>query len=112
MNVTFQITGPTQGGRYIWGWFNYHLLEANPTEKQKTAVQIGRGQLNQLCSALGINELEDTDQLIGQTVKLRIGNKKEKDQDGELELKEYIKGYKESSVPAAASQAAGGLPWE
>lgn len=88
------------------------MLEANPTEKQKTAVQIGRGQLNQLCSALGINELEDTDQLIGQTVKLRIGNKKEKDQDGELELKEYIKGYKESSVPAAASQAAGGLPWE
>ncbi len=53
--------------KYVGKMFWQNLNIVNPSEM---AVKIGKGQLKKLNEALGIAELKDTDELIGQPVKV------------------------------------------
>lgn len=63
--VTFEISEGQHKGRRIWCRFN--IKNKNPI-----AVEIGTKQLNSLCLALGIDHLQDTDQLIHKPVMAKV----------------------------------------
>lgn len=63
--VRYDILGPTHQGRVVFGNLNI----ANPSEK---AESIGRQQLGELMRAIGLNEVVDTDQLIGGNCEIKL----------------------------------------
>ena len=65
LNIMFRIEGDKQANRCAWAVFNIN----NPNEK---AQEIGKRQLAQVCEAVGIIELEDTDQLLGKQLEIDI----------------------------------------
>lgn len=66
IELTLTIQGPTHQKRLIW--MDYCM--AGPTEKK---VQIGRGNLARLTSALGIDQLRDSSQLLGKRFGATLG---------------------------------------
>ena len=58
INVRYDITGPSHAGRVVFGMIT--ISNANPK-----AEEVGRQQLGSLISAIGLDKLSDTDQLIG-----------------------------------------------
>lgn len=83
IKVRYDVTGPTHQGRVVFGNFNVR----NPNPK---AEEIGREQLRDLCLAVGLKTVVDTDQLIGSTVSIKIATRK---QDG-FDPTNEIKGWK------------------
>lgn len=65
IKVRYDITGPAHQGRVIFGNLNIR----NPNAK---AEQIGRQQLGELMRAIGLAEIQDTDQLIGGTCEIKL----------------------------------------
>lgn len=55
-------------------WSNLNIRNANPK-----AEEIARGQLSAICRAVGKHKLEDTDELVGQTVRIKVGVKPAKE---------------------------------
>lgn len=108
IDMRYDITGPTHEGRVVFGSINIR-------NQSQRAEEIGRQQLGDLMRALGIAKLEDTDQLIGGNVSIKIG--RSKPQEG-YEVRNEVKGYKSlsgstppvSAAPAAATAPAGGKP--
>lgn len=110
IDVRYDITGPTHEGRVVFGSINIR----NQSPK---AEEIGRQQLGEIMRAIGLAKVEDTDQLVGARIQIKVG--KSKPQEG-YEVKNEIKGWKavEGSAPPvssapAASAAPGGAkpPW-
>ena len=58
INLKLAVTGPTHAGAIVWSMINF----INQNEQTRT---IGRRQLGHLMEAIGVEMLEDTDQLIG-----------------------------------------------
>jgi len=81
--VRYDVTGPSHGGRVVYG----NLNVSNPNPK---AEEIGRQQMGELMRAIGLPVLQDTDQLVG----------------GRLSIKVAIR----KSEPAAPQPAAGSAP--
>lgn len=105
--VKYSITGPTHQGRVIYG--NLNIKNPNPK-----AEEIGRQQLGELMRAIGLARVDDTDQLIGGSLSIKLEVKlSEQYGDGN-----EVKGYKAvaggsmptlaASAPAAAKAAP---PW-
>jgi len=61
----YNITGPTKAGRVVFG--NLNIMN-----KSQKAEEIGRQQLGELMRAVGIGRLEDTDQLIGCPLQIKL----------------------------------------
>lgn len=108
LSLEFTVIDPQEhAGRKVWT--NLNVQHSNPT-----AQDIGLGQLFALCKACGIDELEDTDQLFGQIV--RIKTKVREGQNGYGPRAEVI-GYESlmtAAKPAAkpAAPAAAKKPWQ
>lgn len=99
IDVRYDITGPSHEGRVIFGNLNIR----NPSQK---AEEIGRQQLGEIMRAIGLSKVEDTDQLIGGTLQIKIGQSKP--QKG-YEVRNEVKGFKAvggSAAPAAAAAPA------
>jgi len=105
IKVEYTVIGEQHQGRKVWGNLNIK----NDSDK---AEEIGRSQLNQLMTAIGLTKLADTDELVGNdvTIKLKI-----KPADGQWEASNEIKAYKSSgSAPkaeGAAADAGDKPPW-
>lgn len=109
INLQLTVTGPTHEGRILFSIVNIQ----NASSK---AEEIGRQQLGSIMRAIGLADLDDTDQLIGGnlSVKVVVG-----EYNGEP--KNEVKGYKaiSGSVPPApsakpstgAAPAASAPPW-
>ena len=102
IKLRWDILGPTHQGRVVFG--NINIQNANPE-----AQRIGLEQLNQLLTAAGIVDLDDTDQLISVTVQIKL-SVKESEYQGEKQVRNEIKGYKalesaSAPLPAAKSKA-------
>lgn len=106
INLQCLVDGPTHVGRILFGILNIK----NDSAK---AEQIGRGQLGSILRALGIESLDDTDQLLGGPLNLKIIEKPavfETDSNGK-QVQKYppgneIKGYKaQGGTPSAAPRA-------
>lgn len=65
ISVRYDITGPSHEGRVVFGNFNIR----NSSEE---AVRISREQLGQLMRATGLPKLDNTDQLIGLTMQIKV----------------------------------------
>ena len=103
--VRYDITGPTHQGRVVFG--NLNIKNANPT-----AEKIGREQLGEIMRAVGLATVQDTDQLIGGQLQIKL-DVRESEQYG---ASNDVKGFKSngSAPPKAAPAAASGKaapPW-
>jgi hypothetical protein len=103
--VRYDITGPTHQGRVVFG--NLNIKNPNPK-----AEEIGRQQLGELMRAIGLTTVQDTDQLIGGQLSIKL-DVRESEQYG---ASNDVKGYKSNGAvapvaakaPAAAKAAP---PW-
>lgn len=91
IKLRLDITGPTHVGRVVFA----NLNTINPSA---AAQNIGRAQLKQIMAALGLAELDDTDQLIGGHIGIKVAIREAKDG---YEAQNEVKGYRTlgQSVP-------------
>ncbi len=82
--VQYAVTGPTHAGRVIFG--NLNIKNRNPE-----AERIGMSQLGMVMGSIGLPKIEDTDQLIGGNLQIKVGMSKA--QDG-YEARNEVKGWK------------------
>lgn len=108
--VKYAITGPTHQGRVVFG--NLNIKNASTK-----AEEIGRSQLGEIMRAIGLAKVQDTDQLIGGNLGIKLSVR-----TGEYSGNE-IKGFKAlgnvqaapkmpfgKSVPPVAAPSASGAP--
>lgn len=102
IKLRYDITGPTGQGRVVFGNLNIK----NPNQK---AEEIGRQQLGDIMRAIGLAKVTDTDQLIGNSLSIKLDVK----QDEQYGPSNEVKGFKSlsgsaapvASMPAAAAPA-------
>jgi hypothetical protein len=98
--VRYDIIGPSHQGRVIFGNLNIR----NPNAK---AEEIGRQQLGELMRAIGLAEIQDTDQLIGGTCEIKLDVKAA---DGDWPARNEVRGWKHGGAQAAAPKLAAAAP--
>lgn len=117
IDVRYDILGPSQQGRVIFGAIN--IRNQNPT-----AESIGLQQLGEIMRAIGLDRIEDSDQLVGGELQIKVRIKQPTDKDkaaGYDQPKNDISGFKAcegrsaplpgpTSAPAASTGAAT-PPW-
>jgi len=94
--VRFDIIGPEYQGRVVW----CNLNTRNPNPK---AEEIGRQQLGTIMRAIGLAKLEDSDQLLGGSLQIKVTVKNDPNYGPGNE----IKGFKAAngSAPPAVSKS-------
>ncbi len=111
IDIRYDITGPTQQGRVLFGALNIR----NPSQK---AEEIGRQQLGEIMRAVGLAKVQDTDELIGKSLSVKV---KTKPAENGYEARNEVAGFKAiaggmapavaaAPAPAAAAGAAS-PPW-
>ena len=107
--VRFDITGPEYQGRVVWT----NLNTRNPNPK---AEEIGRQQLGNIMRAVGLTKLEDTDQLLGGNLAIKVSVRDDPTYGPGNEVKGY-RAIEGSAPPVAppdtktAAHAASAPPW-
>lgn len=84
LEVTFSILGPSYEGRCVWGRFN--LKNPNPQ-----AEQIGQAQFMDMARAIGLEVVDDSDQLLGGELDVKVTVKKGDEQYSDSN---DVKGFK------------------
>lgn len=104
--IRYDITGPSHQGRVIFSNINIR-------NKSPKAEEIGRQQLGDIMRAIGLASLQDTDQLIGGQLQIKVDIEKKEG----YEARNQVKGFKAlagspAPAPAAATPApaAGAAP--
>lgn len=103
------VIGPTHSGRVLF--CNLNIRNPNPK-----AEEIGRQQLGDILRALGIASLNDTDQLIGGVLSVKVAVKNDETHGDSNEIKAFkaVEGSAPpmpSATPAAAKPAGSAPPW-
>ena len=104
LHVRYDVTGPSHSGRVVFG--NLNIRNQNPK-----AEEIGRQQLGELMDSVGIGKLSDTDQLIGNRLKVKLSTRRSEQYGDSNE----VKGWKAADgikPAAAAAPAAAKPPWK
>ena len=102
IKLRYDVTGPSHQGRVVFGNLNIK----NPNQK---AEEIGRQQLGDIMRAIGLAKVTDTDQLIGNSLSIKLDVK----QDAQYGASNEVKGFKSvsgSAAPVAASMPAAAAP--
>lgn len=106
LNMRYDITGETHAGRVVFGM----ITVQNPNT---TAETIGQQQLGELCRAIGKVVLNDTDELLGATLSIKVAISAREGYEPRNEVKGFkaLKGGMPSmpSTPAPSSTKA---PWD
>lgn len=97
--VRYDVLGPTHAGRVVFG--NINIQNANPK-----AEEIGRQQLGEMCRAIGIGRVDDTDQLIGGELQIKLAVRRDETYGDSNE----VKGFKAGAGSAAPRPAATPYP--
>ena len=95
--VRFDVIGPEHQGRVVW----CNLNTRNPSSQ---AEEIGRQQLGNIMRAIGVTKLEDTDQLIGGNLSIKVTVKDDPDYGPGNEVRAF-KAIEGSPPPVAAPAA-------
>ena len=95
--VRYDITGPTHQGRVVFG--NLNIRNPNPK-----AEEIGRQGLGELMRAIGLASVQDTDQLLGGQLQIKLSIRK---QEG-YEPSNDVKGFK-TLTGASPQMPSGGV---
>ena len=100
--IRYDITGPSHQGRVVFG-------NLNIKNRSVKAEEIGRQQLGELMRAIGLARVQDTDQLIGGQLQIKVAI-----QEGSngYEPRNEVKGYKAiaGAQPAMSAPAAAPAP--
>ena len=108
--IRYNVTGPTHEGRVIFGNINFR----NPNPK---AQEIGIQQLGDIMRGIGLASLEDTDQLIGGQLEIKV---KISPPNNGYEASNDVSGFKAlkggsppmaAPAQAASAPATGTPPW-
>ena len=91
--VRFDVTGPSHEGRVVFT----NLNTRNPNPK---AEEIGRQQLGNIMRAIGLTKLEDTDQLLGGNLSIKVSVREDPTYGASNEVKGY-QAIQGSAAPAA-----------
>jgi hypothetical protein len=106
--IRYDIIGPTHQGRIVFGNLNIR----NPNA---TAEGIGRQQLGEIMRAIGIAKVQDTDELIGGQLSIKIAIKVSEHYGDQNEVKGF-KAIAGSTPPAPVAKAAASgkaaPPWQ
>lgn len=86
------VIGPTHQGRVVFGM----LTLTNPNPK---AEEIGNQQMGEVMRAIGMARLEDSDQLIGKRLAIKVAT----ETNAEYGDKNKIKGYRGGGVQAPST---------
>ena len=103
----YNITGPTKAGRVVFG--NLNIMN-----KSQKAEEIGRQQLGELMRSIGLGRIEDTDQLIGCPLQIKLSIRPA---ENGYAAQNDVRGFRapEGGAPAkaapAASSAKAAPPW-
>jgi hypothetical protein len=98
ISVKYSITGPTHEGRGVYGNVNIK----NPTPK---AEEIGRRQLGEIMRAIGLARIDNTDQLIGKSLSIKLEVKLSEQYGDGNEVKGF-KALEGGSMPSPMSASA------
>jgi hypothetical protein len=110
LRVEYTISGPTGAGRKVWS--NYNVRNENPK-----AESIGREQLAELCRCVGLARVNDTDQLLGCNVSVKL---KVREASNGYDAQNEVQGHKSlegsatpapAAAPKAAAKAGPKPPW-
>ena len=110
IDMRYDITGPTNQGRVIFGALNIR----NPSQK---AEEIGRQQLGEIMRAVGLAKVQDTDELIGKSLAVKV---KTRPAENGYEARNEVAGFRAiaggmapaaAPAPAAATPSAASPPW-
>lgn len=96
--VKYSVTGPTHQGRIVFA--NLNIKNPNPK-----AEEIGRQQLGEVMRAIGLARVDDTDQLIGGNLQIKV-DVKSSEQYGESNEVKGFKAIGGGTLPAPTSAAA------
>lgn len=99
IKVRYDILGPTHQGRVLFG--NLNLRNKSPQ-----AEEIGRQQMGDICRSIGITRIQDTDQLIGGELSIKVVIKPASGQYPEGNEIKAFKAISGSSAPAPAATSA------
>jgi hypothetical protein len=97
IKVRYDIVGPSHAGRVVFG--NLNMSNENPK-----AEEIGRQQIGEICRAIGIAVLSDTDQLVGGNLDIKLSIRAATEQ---YEAQNEVKGFR---AVGGSSGASGGIP--
>lgn len=97
INLALTVLGPTHANRIVFSMIN--IVNKNPA-----AEEIGLRQLKELRIACGIASLRDTDELIGKTLKIKVGIKKDENYGDKNTVKSYMSASG-GSMPAPTGSA-------
>ena len=100
INVRYDITGPSHAGRVVFGMIT--VANSNPK-----AEEVGRQQLASLLRAIGLDQIQDTDQLIGATLAIKVVVEQSEQYGEQNRVSGYRANNKKSSAPAATNTP----PW-
>ncbi len=106
IKLRYDITGPTHEGRVIFG--NMNIRNANPK-----AESIGLQQLGDVMRALGLESVQDTDQLVGGSLQIKLKTVRDEqygDDDGNKNEVVAWKAVSGSAPPAPKAEAASSTP--
>ena len=100
--LRYDITGPSHQGRVVFG-------NLNIKNRSVKAEEIGRQQLGELMRAIGLTRVQDTDQLIGGQLQIKVAIR---EASGGYEAQNEVKGYKamSGSQPAMSAPAVAPAP--
>ena len=106
--IRYDIIGPTHQGRIVFG--NLNIRNPNPK-----AEEIGRQQLGEVMRAIGIAKVQDTDELIGGQLSIKVDIRSSEQYGDQNEVKGF-KAIAGSTPPAPAAKAAASgkaaPPWQ
>jgi hypothetical protein len=80
--LRYDITGPTHQGRVVFG--NLNIRNQSPK-----AEEIGRQQLGDICRAIGLAKVGDTDQLIGNSLMIKLDIEKSEQYGDKNQVKAF-----------------------
>ena len=102
LRVEYTISGPSGAGRKVWS--NYNVRNENPK-----AESIGREQLAELCRCVGLARVNDTDQLLGCNVSVKL---KVREASNGYDAQNEVQAHKalEGSAPPAPAAAKAAAP--
>ena len=103
--IRYDVTGPSHQGRIVFGNLNIK----NPSS---VAEEIGRQQLGSLMRAIGLASVQDSDQLIGNSLQIKLATRKSEGYEPANEVRDFKALDGTSSMPKATSTSpANNPPW-
>lgn len=98
IDMRYDIVGPTHQGRVVFGTVNVR----NQSQK---AEEIGRQQLGEIMRAVGLAKIQDTDELVGGSICVRV---KIKPAENGYDARNEVTGFKSASgaLPQVTSTSA------